>query len=105
MGNHVGARVVAPATPSRRVECGFNSGKPFGEKLRDRAGGRFDDAAAVGLPHGFAARLPRFPLGVVAALGDPWISAGRRITLRNAEFVVPLGTSLINGAFHEAKSR
>lgn len=105
VGDHVGARVVAPAAPCGCVECGLDGGQPLHQKLRDRPGRRFDDAAAVGLSHRFTTGLPRFPLGVVAAFGDPWVPAGRRITLGNAEFVVPLGTPLVNSAFHEASSR
>ena len=103
-GDHVRVGIVFPVLPRCGIDRWFDGREPFGEELGDGAGGRFHDAAAIGLCHRFAAGLPCLFLGVEAALGDPRVFARRWIPFGTAEPVLPLRTALAYRAFHDATS-
>ena len=56
-GDHVRVGIVFPVLPRCGIDRWFDGREPFGEELGDGAGGRFHDAAAIGLCHRFAAGL------------------------------------------------
>src|SRR5690348_18422463 len=77
---------------------------PRGQELGDRASGGRNDASLVCLSHRLSTCSPCFLFCGKRAFGDSGPLAGGRVFLRATKFEVPLRTTLVYSAFHEAAS-